>query len=178
MVLGTDVAGFVAGPFVAACSLLAIAGVGKILHPRPARDAVEAAGWRVPAGAVGGFGIVEVGIGVAGIAVGGPAAVAVAACYLVLGGFAWRLLRRAPSTPCACLGSSSAPVSRVHVPVDLAAVCVAIAAASGGSPLRTLAGRPFASVLFVVLVGCCVELVALAFDSLPALERAMKEETS
>jgi len=177
-VLATDTAGFVAGPFVAACSLLAIAGAAKVVHPRPARDAVAAAGWRAPAGVVGGFGIIEVGVGITGVVVGGRAALAVAACYLALGGFSWRLLRRAPATPCACLGSSRAPASRVHVLVDLAAVCVAIAAASGGSPFATLAGRPFASVLFVVLVGCCVELVALAFDSLPALQRAMKEEAS
>jgi hypothetical protein len=175
MVLGTDVAGLVAGPFVAACALLAIAGGGKIVHPRPTRDAVEAAGWHVSAAVAAGFGTVELGIGIAGIALGGRTALAVAACYLVLGGFAWRLLLRAPTTPCACLGSSRAPASRVHVVVDLAAACVAIAAASGGSPFAMLAGRPFASALFVVLVACCVKLVALAFDSLPVLDHAMKE---
>ena len=177
--LGTDAAGLAAGPYVAACSLLAIAGVAKITHPGPARDAVAAAGGRVPAVAVAGFGLFELGAGAAGVVVGGPAALAVAVAYLVLAGFAWRLLRRAPATPCACLGSaSSAPVSRLHVLVDLVAVGVAVAAASGGSPFATLADRPFASVLFVALVGCCVALVALAFDSLAVLDRAVKEGRS
>ena len=96
----------------------------------------------------------------------------------MLGGFAFRLVRRAPTTPCACLGSASAPASRVHVVVDLAAAVVAIAAASGGTPLAGFGSRPFAAVLFVALVACCVELVALAFDSLSALDRAVKEGAS
>jgi hypothetical protein len=176
--LGTDVAGLAAGPFVAACSLLVIAGVSKIARPRPTRAAALAAGWDVPAAAVSTFGAVEVGTGMAGIAFGRGAALAVAAVYLVLSGFAFRLVRRAPTTPCACLGSSSAPASRVHVIVDLAAVAVAIAAASGGTPLEGFGARPFASVLFVALVACCVELVVLAFDSLSALDRAVKGGTS
>lgn len=172
--LGTDAAGLAAGPFVAACSLLAIAGVGKIAHSQPTRDAAAAAGWRVPSVVVVAFGGVEIGVGLIGIVAGGVAALAVAACYLVLTAFAWRLVRRAPATPCACLGASSAPASRVHVLVDLATVGVAIAAATAGSPLASLSGRPFASVVFVALVACCVALVALAFDSLSVLDRAMK----
>jgi hypothetical protein len=62
--------------------------------------------------------------------------------------------------------------------VDLAAVAVAIAATSGGTPLAGLGSRPFATVLFVALVACCVQLVALAFDSLSALDRAVKEGAS
>src|SRR4051794_9150177 len=111
MVLGTDVAGLAAGPFVAACSLLAIAGVAKIANPEPTRVAVAAAGGHVPRAGVIGFGVVEIGAGVAGVVLGGVAALVVAIVYLALTAFAWRLLRRAPATPCACLGgSSSAPV--------------------------------------------------------------------
>jgi hypothetical protein len=102
--------------------------------------------------------------------------VVVAVCYFVLAVFAWRLLRRAPATPCACLGSSSAPVSRLHVVVNLAAVGAAVGSASGGSPLSVLSGHPFATVLFAALVGCCIELVALAFDVLPMVDRAVQEE--
>ena len=124
------------------------------------------------------FGVVEMGTGIAGVAFGRGAALAVAAVYLVLSGFAFRLVRRAPTTPCACLGSTKAPASRVHVVVDLAAVAVAIAATSGGTPLAGFGSRPFATVLFVALVACCVQLVALAFDSLSALDRAVKEGAS
>jgi hypothetical protein len=176
--LGTDVAGLAAGPFVAACSLLVIAGAGKIARPNPTRAAALAAGWNVPVVAVSAFGVVEVGTGIAGIGFGRGAALAVAAVYVVLGAFAFRLVRRAPSTPCACLGTSSAPASRVHVVVNLAAVAIAIAAASGGTPLEGFGSRPFAAVLFVALVASCVALVALAFDSLSALGRAVKEGAS
>jgi hypothetical protein len=177
-VLGTDVAGLVAGPFAAACSLLAIAGVGKIAHPRPTREAVLAAGWRVPSVVVSAFGVVELATGIAGIVLGRGAALAVAACYLVLTVFAFRLLRRAPATPCACLGSTQAPASRVHVIVDLAAAGFAIAAASGPTPFAGFGSRPVASVVFVALVACCVQLVALAFDSLSVLDRAVKERAT
>ena len=176
--LGTDLAGLAAGPFVAACSLLAIAGAGKIARPRPTRDAVLAAGWNVPAAAVAAFGAVEVLTGVAGIAFGRGATLAVAACYLLLATFAFLLVRRAPSTPCACLGSTSAPASRVHVVIDIAAVAIALAAASGGPPLAGFGSRPFAAVVFVALVACCVQRVALAFDSLSVLDRAVKESAS
>jgi hypothetical protein len=177
-VLDTDVAGLAAGPFVAACSLLAIAGATKIVRPRPTRAAIAAAGWRVPTAAAIAFGVVEIALGVAGLAFGGGAALAVAAGYLALAGFAFLLVRRAPATPCACLGASSAPASLVHVFIDLGAAGVAIAAATGGSPFSVLDGHPIQSVLFVALVGCCIELVALAFGSLPLLQRAVKERAS
>ena len=176
--LGTDVAGLVAGPFVAACSLLAIAGVSKIVHPGPTREAVIAAGWRVPFVVVSAFGVVELATGIAGIVFGRGAALAVAACYLVLAGFAFRLVRRAPATPCACLGSTRAPASRVHVIVDLTAVAFAIAAASGRTPFAGFGSRPFAGVVFVALVACCAQLVALAFDSFSVLDRAVKGRAS
>jgi hypothetical protein len=66
----------------------------------------------------------------------------------------------------------------VHVFIDLGAAGVAIAAATGGSPFSVLDDHLFESVLFVALVGCCVALVALAFDSLAVLDRAVKEGRS
>lgn len=176
--LSTDVAGLAAGPFVAACSLLALAGAAKIADPRPARDAISAAGWRVPRVVARGVGGVEIAVGVSGVVLGGSAALVVAVAYLVLAGFALRLIRHAPATPCACLGASSVPVSRVHVLVDLGAVAIALAAASGGAPFAPVAHRPFASAVFVVLVASCVKLGALTFDALPQLSQAMKEGAS
>lgn len=124
------------------------------------------------------FGAVELATGVAGAVFGGRAALAVAVLYLALGGFAWRLLRRAPTTPCACLGSSTASASRAHVLINLGAGGAALAAASGGSPLARLAGRPQATIVFVVLVACCVQLLALTLDALPALANVVKENRS
>lgn len=168
----------VAGPYVAACALLLIAGARKVVTPRPGATAMAAAGMRVPHAAVVAVGAFEVGTGVAGVAIGGRAALLVAVVYLALGVFALRLLLRAPATPCACLGSSTATVSRAHVIVNAAAVGVAAAAAAGGSPVALFAHRPVAGAVFVALVACCVQLLALALDALPMLAATVKERAS
>jgi Methylamine utilisation protein MauE len=175
VIFGLDVARPLAGPFVAACALLVVAGAGKVLHPRPARVAAGAAGLPASGSAVVGFGLVEVVAGGAGVVLGGPAALAVAACYLALTFVALRLLRRAPSTPCACLGSPKATVTRAHVAVDLAAAGVAIAAVPGGSPFAALSGSWPARAAFVVLVACCVQLAVLVLEALPDLSAATEE---
>ncbi len=178
MILGSDVARSLAGPFLGACALLAIAGAGKILHPAPARAAARAAGLQVPRSGVVAFGLVELATGGAGALLGGRVVFTVAACYLVLTAFALRLLLRAPTTPCACLGSTNAVVTRTHVAIDLAAVCIAIASASGGPPFGQLAGRWLEGAIFVVLVGCCVKLAVLALEELSNLAAAKEGATS
>ena len=175
VILGSDIARSLAGPFLGACALLAIAGGGKILKPAPARAAVLATGLRIPRSGVVAFGFVELGTGGAGALLGGRFAFAVAACYLVLTVFAVRLLLRAPTTPCVCLGSSNGVVTRIHVAIDGAAACIAIAAASGGRPLAQLGGRWLEGAVFVALVACCVRLTALALEELPQLGVAAKE---
>jgi hypothetical protein len=173
--LGSDIGRSLAGPYLAACALLLVAGVGKVLRPAPARAAVSAAGLRLPRSGVVAFGLVELGAGGAGALLGGRVAFAVAACYLLLGAFAVRLLLRAPTAPCACLGSTNAVVTRTHVVIDVAAACAAIGAASGGSPFAPIAGRWLAGAVFAVLVACCVKLTALALEELPQLATAAKE---
>jgi hypothetical protein len=168
----------VAGPFVAACALLVVSGAGKLARPTPARAAVRAAGLSSAAFVVAAFGVVEVSTGVAGAVFGGPAALAVAACYLTLAVFAFRLLRRAPTTPCACLGSSRAPVTGMHVVLDGLAAAVAVVAASTGSPWEQFSGHWIAAITFTVLVACCVQLASLALESLPVLAAAAKEGSS
>jgi hypothetical protein len=170
--VGSDVARSLAGPFLGACALLAIAGAAKLLRPAPAGAAARAAGLYVPRSGVVAFGLVELGTGGAGALLGGRVAFVVAACYLLLTAFALRLLLRAPTTPCACLGSTRAVVTRTHVAIDVAAVCIAIASASGGPPFAQLAGRRLEGVVFVVLVACCVELAVLALEELPNLAAA------
>ena len=178
MSLGSDIGRSLAGPYLAACALLLIAGAAKVVRPAPARTAVGAAGLRIPRSGVVAFGLVELGAGGAGALLGGVFAFAVAACYLLLGAFAVRLLLRAPTAPCACLGSTNAVVTRTHVVIDVAAACVAIGAASGGSPFAPIAGRWLAGAVFVVLVACCVKLTALALEELPQLATAAEEATT
>jgi hypothetical protein len=175
VLLGSDIARSVSGPFLAVCALLAIAGVGKVAHPAPTRVAVQAAGLRVPRAGVVAFGLVELGTGGAGALLGGRLAVAVAACYFLLTVFAVRLLVHAPATPCACLGATGATVTRVHVAIDVAALGIAVAAASGGSPFAQLSRRWSAAAVFAVLVACCVKLAALALEELPPLAAASRE---
>jgi hypothetical protein len=177
VILGSDVARSLAGPFLGACALLAIAGAGKAVRPAPARAAIRAAGLHVPRSAVVAFGLVELGIGGAGALLGGRVAFVVAGCYLLLTVFALRLLVRAPTAPCACLGSTKAVVTRTHVAIDLAAVGVAIVSASAGPPFALLAGRWLAGGVFVALVGCCVKLAVLALEELPNLAAAERGAT-
>ncbi|MCU1465008.1 MAG: hypothetical protein JWM72_936 [Actinomycetia bacterium] len=175
MIIGMDAGQSLAGPFLVACALLVVAGFGKVMRPGPTRAAVLAAGVRLPRVVVVGFGIVEVGAGGVGAVLGGRAALGVAACFVLLTVFAVRLLARAPTTPCACLGSSSSVVTRTHVVLDGAAVAVALVAAFGESPFAQLSGRWVASALFSVLVLCGVKLAALTLEVLPELAGAIKE---
>jgi hypothetical protein len=175
VILGSSVAQPLAGPFLAACALLLVAGVGKVMRPDPARLAARAAGIRVPRVGIVAFGLLEVAIGGTGAVGGGFGAFGVAACYLLLGFVAVRLLQRAPATPCACLGSSTAVVTRTHVAVDLAAALVAIGAASGGSPWSRLSGHWVSGAVFMVLVATCAKLAALALETLPDVSAAAKE---
>jgi methylamine utilization protein MauE len=168
----------VAAPFVAACVLLVVSGAGKLTRPVPAHAAVRAAGLPWAGLVVAAFGAAEVAAGAAGAVFGGRAALAVAACYLALTAFAYLLLRRAPSTPCACLGSSRAAVTPLHVVLDALATGVAIIATSTGSPWKQFAGAWIPAIVFVVLVACCVQLASLALESLPALRVAAKEGSS
>jgi hypothetical protein len=175
VIIAIDAARYVAGPFIAACALLVIAGVGKARHAAPAQLAARAAGFGVPRGAIATFGLVEVTAGVVGGVFGGVPALAVAACYLLLTVVAVRLFRRAPATPCACLGSSSAVVTPAHVVLNLAAMGLALVAATGGSPFAYFSSSWLASATFAVLVACCVKLAMLTLDALPELTTAIKK---
>jgi hypothetical protein len=168
----------VAGPFVAACALLVMSGADKLARREGARVAVRAAGLPFAGAVVAVFGVAEVAAGTAGAILGGRWALGVAACYVALTAFAFTLLRRAPSTPCACLGSSRAAVTPFHVVFDALAAGVAIVAAANGSPWTQFSGHWVPAVVFVVVVACCVRLAALALETLPVLQAATKEGSS
>jgi hypothetical protein len=168
----------VAGPFVAACALLVASGADKLARPAGARVAVRAAGLPFAGAVVAAFGTGEIAAGTAGAIFGGHWALGVAACYVALTAFAFTLLRRAPSTPCACLGSSHAAVTPFHVVLDALAAGVAIVATWNGSPWAQFSGHWIVATVFVVLVACCARLASLALETLPVLEAAAKEGSS
>jgi hypothetical protein len=176
--LGSAVALSVAGPFVAACALLVASGGGKLVAPGPAQAAARAAGVPAAPAVVFVFALAEIAAGGAGALLGGWAALAVAGCYVTLTLFAVLLLRRSPSTPCACLGNSRAVVGRLHVVIDVAAAAVALLAAFGPPPWAQVSGRWVAAAVFAILVACCARLAALALEALPALSAATKEGMS
>jgi hypothetical protein len=175
VIIGTDAVQCLAGPYVVACALLVVAGVGKVGRPEPTRAAAFAIGLRVPRMVVVGFGILELVAGGSGAVFGGRAAVAVAACYALLTVFAVRLLVCAPTTPCACLGSSTSVVTRTHVVLDVVAAAVAVGAAFGASPFAQLSGRRVSGAVFAVVVLCGVKVAALVLEALPELAGAIKE---
>lgn len=165
-----------AGPFAAACLLLAFAGASKIRRPTGTRPAATALGLPASPLAVRSLGAAELSLAAIGLAIGGVAAVVVAAVYLALAIAASRLLVRSPGTACGCLGVSETPVTATHVLVNFAAVITALLASAGSSPLTAVSGNSvLARIAFVVLVGCCAWLVAIVLDTLPALNAFTQE---
>jgi hypothetical protein len=169
------IAGATAGPFAAACVVLAFAGGSKIVRPSATRPAATALGLPGSPVAVRALGAVEIVTAVVALAIGGIAAAGVAAVYAALALAAWRLLARAPGTACGCLGASDAPVTATHVVVNIAAVFVAAFAVATASPLSAVGSGIWSRLAFVVLVGCCAWLVTSVLDALPALNAAARE---
>ena len=169
------IAGATAGPFAAACVVLAFAGGSKIAQPSATRPAAAALGLPDAPVAVRALGAVEAVTAVTALAVGGIAAAAVAVVYGALALAAWRLLARSPGTACGCLGPSDAPVTATHVVVNIAAAIVSMLAVATGSPLAAVGSGIWSRLAFVVLVGCSAWLVASVLDALPALNAAVRE---
>ncbi|GIU86678.1 MAG: hypothetical protein KatS3mg009_1193 [Acidimicrobiia bacterium] len=163
------------GPFLAACAVLGVAGAAKLRDPRPTVLAARAAGLPASAAAVRVLGAAELAVAAAGAALGGAAAAAVAAAYLALAAVAVRLVRRAPRTPCGCLGASAAPATWVHVAVDGAAAVFAAVAVAAPPPPAVVADQPLHGVPFLVLVACAARLAGLLLDAHADLRVAIRE---
>jgi Methylamine utilisation protein MauE len=159
------------GPYLAACALLAFAGIAKLARPLPARAAAQAIGLPASRLAVITLGLFELALGTLGAWYGGALAVAVAVTYLLLASTVVRLLRRAPGTPCGCLGGGESPPSRAHVWINVSAAACALLAAPAGRPLADLAGKPLTASVFAALVVLAVALTSLVTDALPSLDQ-------
>jgi hypothetical protein len=168
-------AGAMAGPFAVACVVLGFAGVSKIRRPVATQPAATAIGLPASTASVRILGITELAAAGAGLVIGHAAAVAVASMYGALAVVSWRLFVRSPGTACGCLGASDAPVSPVHILVNIAAIAVAALAAGAGSPLTAVGADSWARVAFVLLAGCGAWLAASALDALPALNAFVHE---
>jgi hypothetical protein len=166
-----------AGPLLAAALLMALAGAFKLTRPDATRVALRTAG--LPSGslAVRALGAVEVIASLAVVVLGGRLAGAIVlVAYLGFGGFAGHLANRSRrSVPCGCFGSSSAPVGRVHVIVNL--LLAAVGAASIAVPtsgVSAVAHTPAAGVPFVAFTLLLAWLLLVALTALPELLAASK----
>lgn len=162
--------------YAAGSLLLLLAGMAKLAFPRPAADLMATLGF--PAGvwfarAAGGT---EVALGIAVLAVGGPApAMAAAGVYSLFALVALLALSRGLSS-CGCFGQVDSPPSRIHVIGNLffAIVCV-LAAGAGSSPrvwVGTASDQPVGRVALVLAVCVLAGMVFVSFTALPEWLRA------
>lgn len=169
----TEAAGpYLAGPYLAACVLLVVAGVAKLRRPEPTRAALASAGLALPALPVRLLGGVEVALGAVGAstAAAGPA-LAVAAAYAAFAGFTLVSLRRRDGAGCGCFGEATAPLHPLHVVVDLALAAAALVVTAGGGVVASAGARGALTVL-----GAAVAWVAyLVLVPLPRLLGAVAE---
>jgi len=165
------------GPYLAACLLLAVAGVAKALRPTDTARAVSAV---VPMSLVASRplvragAVVEAAVGAVALAHPSPeSAGLVALSYLGFAGFvAVVLARGGPLATCGCFGKPDTPATRFHVVVNLAlAVSAAVVAATvnpGWLP-ALLSGQPGHGVPLVLLSLLCAWLAFLALSRLAEL---------
>lgn len=163
--------GALAGPLFAAAALLALAGAGKVARPDATRVALRQAKlpnerWMAQA-----LGAIEVAIGVAAIAVGGP--LLAAATAVAYAGFAWfsRRLDRATrgTASCGCFGSSSAPVGTLHVGINLALTALLVGAvALPTEGIASVDGTPWAGLPFLALTALLTWMLYVSLTVVPA----------
>lgn len=161
-----------AGPFLAASALLAVAGASKLRRPAPAVGALRALGLPgspllVRAGAA-----VEVAVAAGAVAFGTRLfAGLVAASYLGFALFVMAAMRRDVAlSSCGCFGRPDTPPSAVHVVVNLAfaGAAGAVAGAPVGDLPGVLAAQPLLGIPFLALTAVSVALAYVSLTVLPA----------
>ncbi len=165
----------IAGPLLAAALVLGLAGVLKVVRPDPTRVALRSAGLPGTLLAARGIGVAELAVTAYVLGWGGRlGAGLLALAYLGFAGFSALVRKRAGSTAsCGCFGASDAPVTSLHVGVDLAVAAVVavgvvdpvpgLATAMGETPL---AGLPFLG--FTVLLAWLLQVLLTALPELLA----------
>jgi hypothetical protein len=151
------------GPYFAACGVLVVTGTAKVRQPQATATALRAATGGGGARAARALGSIEVALGTLGALIGGGVALLVAALYGAFVAVALHLRRRAPGTPCGCLGDKSATVGVAHVAVSTGAAVVAVGygVGLGGGIFSVSSDQPIAGLPYLGLVGCCIAVVTL-----------------
>jgi hypothetical protein len=166
-----------AGPFLIAAVVLALAGVRKLVDPESTRGALRQMGlpWRGPVVLL--LAVAEVFTGVYAVVDGGSAAAwALFAWYAAFTVFVLVALRRSvPLASCGCLGKPDTPPSPAHLVVDglFAAVALAVALDPYGGLDDALADQPAAGIPLLAWVAIGVYVTYLTLAVLPqTLQRA------
>jgi hypothetical protein len=142
--------------YLTAAALLAGSGLAKLRRPGPAAAALGLPRLLVRAAA-----LVEVGTAalmVARPALGGPVGCAL---YLGFAALVLAQLRRGSTRSCGCLGSAELPPSRLHVGVNVALACCALA-----RPERPAASA--AAVAVAVAAAVTAWAIAAGLELLPS----------
>ena len=170
--------GIWSGPFLIAASLLAVAGMAKVVDPTMTVGALRGIGLRIPALGVRILGALEAALAIVAAVTGAPAfAMGVAASYLAFTLFVIvAQARRLPIGTCGCFGKTDTPPSWIHVGVNLAAATSAIAVASnnGNGILETLRAQPLAGVPFLALIAVGTYAAFTALTVVAQLIRGVK----
>jgi hypothetical protein len=167
--------GLLAGPFVAAAALLALAGTFKVRRPAPTARALRTAGLGVLAPVARALGVAELAVGVGALVLDTRVVPAlVAAFYLGFAAFvALGLARATPASDCGCFGQTESPPTAIHLVMNLGAagVAAAVALGPGGGLATALLDQPLGGVPFLLLAATCV---GLAYAALAVLPRAVE----
>ena len=168
-----------AGPFIAASTLLGAAGLLKVRRPETTARALREMGLPSSAGLVRLAAAVEVGIAAGAVIFGSaPFAWLVAASYAGFAVFVAVALRRdVPLSSCGCLGGTQdTPPTTIHLLINLAAATIAVAVALGPEEagLAQIADVGDSAVLraaFLLLVGLTTWFAYVALTLLPRVLR-------
>lgn len=166
----------VAGPLFAAALLLGAAGVLKLTRPDPTRVAMRSAGLPGTAWVVRGVGLGEVLVASYALGWGGRlGAGLIALAYVAFAAFSLRVIGRTRGqAPCGCFGASDAPLTNLHVGVDLAVAVLALVAIADPVPgiASVSAETPWAGVPFVAFTAMLAWLVQVLLTALPEMQAA------
>ncbi len=166
------------GPYLAAATLLVLAGAGKVRDPMSLVRALRPLGLRPPAVGVRVLAAAEAALGVAALLTSArPVAAAVAASYAVFSGVV--VVARARGgvlASCGCFGRLDTPATRLHAVLTaaLAGVGAAMAVRPWGGLRALLADAPGHGVPLLLTAAALAAVGYLLLALLPLLTAAAR----
>jgi len=141
------------------CVVLVVSGLAKVTDPAATESTLRSLGVRAPSGSGRAVGLVEVGLGAAGLATAlWPVATLVALLYLGFAAVVAAALREGLAD-CGCLGVRASRPTRAHVAANVVSAAVAAGASLRG-PVALADGLGTLSGPAAVLVGLGVAVAA------------------